>query len=72
MLKTLWRRDRDSNPGYAHTHAGFQDRCLKPTRPSLLGTIVIISMDKYYVNTFIKIFLNNLFAFNKLLDRLLK
>ena len=50
----LWRRDRDSNPGYAHTHAGFQDRCLKPTRPSLLGTIVIISVYKRYINTLYK------------------
>ena len=35
-LKSVnWRRDWDSNPGQARTYAGFQDRCLKPTRPSL-------------------------------------
>lgn len=25
-----WRMGWDSNPRYALTHAGFQDRCLKP------------------------------------------
>ena len=25
-----WRMGRDSNPRWACTHAGFQDRCLKP------------------------------------------
>ena len=29
-----WRKERDSNPWYGHPYAGFQDRCLKPTRPS--------------------------------------
>ena len=35
VILHLWRREWDSNPWYAHTYAGFQDRCLKPTRPSL-------------------------------------
>ena len=31
-----WRKGWDSNPRYALTHAGFQDRCLKPLgHPSL-------------------------------------
>jgi hypothetical protein len=31
-----WRMGRDSNPRWARTHAGFQDRCLKPLgHPSL-------------------------------------
>ena len=25
-----WRREWDSNPRWACTHGGFQDRCLKP------------------------------------------
>jgi hypothetical protein len=35
-IKTIlkWRKDRDSNPRCGYPHAGFQDRCLKPTRPS--------------------------------------
>ena len=54
----IWRRDRDSNPRYAHTYAGFQDRCLKPTRPSLqLPTRVILSRILLSVNTILKVFL---------------
>ena len=26
----LWRMGWDSNPRWAFTHGGFQDRCLKP------------------------------------------
>ncbi len=26
----IWRRDRDSNPGWSLNHAGFQDRCIQP------------------------------------------
>ena len=32
----IWRRERDSNPRRTCILAGFQDRCLQPTRPSLL------------------------------------
>jgi hypothetical protein len=33
-----WRMGWDSNPRWACTHAGFQDRCLKPLgHPSILG-----------------------------------
>jgi hypothetical protein len=28
--KKFWRKRWDSNPRYAYTHGGFQDRCLKP------------------------------------------
>ena len=36
--KGKWRRGWDSNPRYAFTHAGFQDRCLKPLgHPSASG-----------------------------------
>ncbi|CAH2402125.1 hypothetical protein MES4922_30499 [Mesorhizobium ventifaucium] len=32
-----WRREWDSNPRWACTHAGFQDRCLKPLgHPSIV------------------------------------
>ena len=27
---SIWRRGRDSNPGWALTHDGFQDRCIQP------------------------------------------
>ncbi len=34
-----WRTGWDSNPRWAHTHGGFQDRCLKPLgHPSRRGT----------------------------------
>ena len=33
-FRQKWRKEWDSNPRMAHTIAGFQDRCLKPTRPS--------------------------------------
>lgn len=33
----LMRRRRDSNPRYAFTYAGFQDRCIKPALPLLRG-----------------------------------
>ena len=33
-----WRTGWDSNPRWARTHGGFQDRCLKPLgHPSLVG-----------------------------------
>ncbi len=35
------RREWDSNPRNALTFAGFQDRCLKPTRPSLHNIILV-------------------------------
>ena len=28
----MWRRDRDSNPGWACTHNGFRDRPVRPLR----------------------------------------
>ena len=35
ILKTLWRRERDSNPRYPFEHNGFQDRRFQPlTHPS--------------------------------------
>jgi hydrogenase maturation protease len=30
LAEALWRRRWDSNPRYAFTHAGFQDRCIRP------------------------------------------
>ena len=30
LLNELWRKGWDSNPRWACTHGGFQDRCLKP------------------------------------------
>ena len=42
---SVWRKDRDSNPRYGFPYAGFQDRCLKPTRPSFRAF-----SDKYYYN----------------------
>jgi hypothetical protein len=30
VMQRGWRREWDSNPRWACTHAGFQDRCLKP------------------------------------------
>ena len=29
-IKAIWRKGWDSNPRWACTHGGFQDRCLKP------------------------------------------
>ncbi len=29
-MRGKWRMGWDSNPRYACTHGGFQDRCLKP------------------------------------------
>lgn len=41
-VKTEERRDRDSNPGWACTHSGFQDRRLKPLgHPSGLKESII-------------------------------
>jgi hypothetical protein len=38
---SIWRRGWDSNPRWAFTHAGFQDRCLKPLgHPSRPATLV--------------------------------
>jgi hypothetical protein len=35
IIKTLWRRERDSNPRYPFGHNGFQDRRYQPlTHPS--------------------------------------
>jgi hypothetical protein len=35
IIKTLWRRERDSNPRYPFRHNGFQDRRYQPlTHPS--------------------------------------
>ena len=35
-----WRRDRDSNPGWAQTHNGFRDRPVRPLRHlSALGVM---------------------------------
>ncbi len=28
----IWRRDRDSNPGWSHPHNGFRDRPVRPLR----------------------------------------
>lgn len=36
-----WRRLRDSNPGRAHTLAGFQDRCIRPLCQASTTTCVI-------------------------------
>ena len=30
LTKAVWRTGWDSNPRYAYTYGGFQDRCLKP------------------------------------------
>ena len=51
-LNIIWRREWDSNPRYPQRYAGFQDRCLKPTRPSLhdLATLVIIAIIDLSVN----------------------
>ena len=57
VILHLWRRDRDSNPGYAHTHAGFQDRCLKPTRPSLQDNINYINHYKLCQYIFVNFFI---------------
>ena len=57
FARSFWRRDRDSNPGYAHTHAGFQDRCLKPTRPSLQDNINYINHYKLCQYIFVNFFI---------------
>src|SRR5438045_6247950 len=37
-----WRRGWDSNPRWACTHGGFQDRCLKPLgHLSLIGRAIV-------------------------------
>jgi hypothetical protein len=42
-LQTLWRKRWDSNPRYAFTHGGFQDRYLKPLgHPSALKKLVFL------------------------------
>jgi hypothetical protein len=42
-VKDKWRRRWDSNPRYAFTHAGFQDRCIRPlchsSGPSSVKTV---------------------------------
>ena len=30
VKKSVWRRERDSNPWWAHAHNGFQDRRIRP------------------------------------------
>jgi hypothetical protein len=41
ILKTLWRRERDSNPRYPFRHNGFQDRRYQPlTHPSAAGRLL--------------------------------
>jgi hypothetical protein len=35
-----WRRDRDSNPGYACAHNGFRDRPVQPLRHPSTGDVV--------------------------------
>ncbi len=37
----MWRRDRDSNPGWAQTHNGFRDRPVRPLR-HLSASVVIV------------------------------
>jgi hypothetical protein len=32
FINVIWRRDRDSNPGWACTHNGFRDRPVRPLR----------------------------------------
>ena len=38
---SVWRRDRDSNPGWAHTHNGFRDRPVRPLR-HLSASVVVV------------------------------
>jgi hypothetical protein len=39
----LWRKGWDSNPRWACTHGGFQDRCLKPLgHPSKLLILLAV------------------------------
>ena len=49
----LWRRVWDSNPGSSFPLAGFQDRCLKPTRPTLrnkFSHFLLCESEKYPEN----------------------
>ena len=39
---STWWKDRDLNPRYGFPYAGFQDRCLKPTRPSFRVSVTSI------------------------------
>ena len=50
IIKTLWRRERDSNPRYPFRHNGFQDRRFQPlTHPSTgTGAVLIVRREKIF------------------------
>ena len=50
-----WRKEWDSNPRMAHTIAGFQDRCLKPTRPSFHIVFSYPPSDKCYFSNYLSL-----------------
>src|ERR1700691_5311886 len=50
IIRTLWRRERDSNPRYPFRHNGFQDRRYQPlTHPSAgVGLSSIVRLKEHF------------------------
>ena len=44
--KCRWRRRWDSNPRYAFTYAGFQDRCIRPLCHSSGGSFMRLTIEQ--------------------------